>query len=687
MGVTLIDSDTNTPVEILSLTDGESMPSEDKQSQYLAVSDTVRQIHAWFRSSRAHRVKWRTEASEWYRIYNGDQYSDADKKEYDEVNRPRPVFNRVAPIVQTVVGLAHDDDQNVVYKAIRPYSAPRSDQSMQQGLPVEPQQPSTPTFTESELVQSACGFFERKCSAQDEDLEAFRDMVICGEGWGESFVSVNADAKVDPKRVRVNPFEMFPDSRSERKNYSDARFIIRARNYRKADLIALYPSKRKEIIAAGNNANLFDPSISVSYDIGNTGVEVAKSGYFEVDRLIYDNQEKMTVLECQWYDYEQVLYVTFPDKTTKAMSDASYRKFVKELGKQGIKSIGDPLSIRQKVYKRAFIMGNLELSSRRSPLNDQFTYKCMTGERDQVGNYYYGVVRNLSDPQRYSNIFMGTILHIINTNAKGGIMAERGAFDDTLTAEAEYAKADSITWLADGSIGKIVPKPTTPMPAALSDLLTYANSSMNSVSGVSADMMGLNPNPQAMILEDQRRKVGKKLLSPYFSALKRYRHDSGVAFWRLIKEYVDPERLIIIGELDNQQAIQLSILNDDFEVNVEVTEGFDANKNTEVIWDSLSKLLPGMMQAGIPIPPSIVSLIPAPDKLRKEWADLIRKAAEPAQPTQVEQALAMESEAKAKESDSKVQLNIAKASNLQIDTATKEKELLTPNQTQGYVNE
>jgi hypothetical protein len=663
------------PIELSALTDGvtstDGGDTTETASPFI-VNDTVRQIHSWFRASRQARAKWRSNASSWYKFYNGDQYTEEDKQKYQNYKRPMPVFNRIAPIVRTVVGLAHEDNTMVVYKAVN-YESPSPQQQQQQQPPETPVQ----QLNQSELIQSVCNYFDRRCGATDEDLEAFRDLIICGEGWSESFVSINFEGKVDPKRVRVNPFEMFPDRRAERKNYSDARYVIRARNYRKADLIALYPHKRKEILSSLNNIDSFGDSISASYDISNSDM-AARAGYFELDRMVYDGTDQVTVLECQWYDYEHVLHVTLPDKTVKTMSDRSYKLFRKELAKQGVKDIGDPQSIRQKVYKRAFIMGNLELSSRTSPLPDEFTYKCMTGERDQSNGYYYGVIQDLMDPQRYANIYLGTVLHIINTNAKGGIAAEPNAFDDISQAEDSWAESDSITWLAEGGASKIIPKPTTPMPASLTDMLSFAVSSMPQISGVSLDMQGLNTNPQAMVLEQERRKVGKKLLAPFFSSLTRYRHDCGVAFWKLIKSYVDPARLILIGDLEAQQVTDLSILDEDFEVNVEVTEGYDNNKNVESMWDSLSKILPGMMQSGIPIPPSIVQLIPAPDKLRKEWAELIAKSSEPKPPTPVEQSLAKESEASAKESDSKTQLNIAKASLTMAETALKEKEILMP---------
>src|SRR5207249_8968354 len=49
-----------------------------------------------------------------------------------------------------------------------------------------------------------------------------------------------------------------------------------------------------------------------------------------------------------------------------------------------------------------------------------------------------------------ANKWLSQSLHILNSNAKGGVFAERGAFDNDRDAEESYARADRITWLKPG---------------------------------------------------------------------------------------------------------------------------------------------------------------------------------------------------------------------------------------------
>ncbi|MEJ0071206.1 MAG: hypothetical protein WDO24_23445 [Pseudomonadota bacterium] len=71
------------------------------------------------------------------------------------------------------------------------------------------------------------------------------------------------------------------------------------------------------------------------------------------------------------------------------------------------------------------------------------------------------------DPQRWANKWLSQTLHILNTGAKGGVIAELDAFDDPDEAEESWADPAAIVWAQKGGVsaGKIMPRPQTPMPA------------------------------------------------------------------------------------------------------------------------------------------------------------------------------------------------------------------------------
>jgi len=50
----------------------------------------------------------------------------------------------------------------------------------------------------------------------------------------------------------------------------------------------------------------------------------------------------------------------------------------------------------------------------------------------------------MRDPQMWANKWLSQTLHILNTTAKGGIVAEMDAFEDMEDAEEKWAQPDTI---------------------------------------------------------------------------------------------------------------------------------------------------------------------------------------------------------------------------------------------------
>jgi hypothetical protein len=106
----------------------------------------------------------------------------------------------------------------------------------------------------------------------------------------------------------------------------------------------------------------------------------------------------------------------------------------------------------RKVFKQAYL-GAILLEIGEAPCKDHFSFKCMTGKRDRNKNIFYGLVRAMKDPARWSNKCMSQTMHIMNTSAKGGIMAERGGFfENDMEGEESYAKQDQVTYLKQGAL-------------------------------------------------------------------------------------------------------------------------------------------------------------------------------------------------------------------------------------------
>jgi hypothetical protein len=116
-------------------------------------------------------------------------------------------------------------------------------------------------------------------------------------------------------------------------------------------------------------------------------------------------------------------------------------------------------------------------------------------------------------PADLANKMLSNTLHIANTTAKGGIIAERDAFEDQRQAEESYAQPNEISWAKEGAVekGKIMPKPGAGDPSAYFKLLEFAITSIRDVTGVNMELLGLRDvnQPGLRLWPDGMRSCGE----------------------------------------------------------------------------------------------------------------------------------------------------------------------------------
>jgi hypothetical protein len=212
----------------------------------------------------------------------------------------------------------------------------------------------------------------------------------------------------------------------------------------------------------------------------------------------------------------------------------------------------DGVRMSKRVFKQAFL-GNEELGCGPAPCGEQFSWGVMTGEWDAKKRFWYGLTRVVRDPQMWANKFMSQVMHIMNSTAKGGILAERDAFDDEIEAEESYALADMITWLKSGALSgqnpKIMPKPGQGSADAYVQLLQYAVNAIPQVTGVNFELLGQQDVQNPGVVEAMRKQAGMTVLATLFDALRRYRKILGRIRLNVIQTRMSDGRIIrIVGQ-------------------------------------------------------------------------------------------------------------------------------------------
>lgn len=459
------------------------------------------------------RGDWRTDATDWYDMVANHQWAEDDERILKEQNRPTVSFNRVAPMIKAVCGLEVNNRQGVVY-------LPRK-------LGVsEPQ----------EMITNAGKWVRDECHAEDEESEAFRDLLICGEGWTETRMDFDEDPTGKIVKERIDPLEMGVNKGAFRSNYIDARMVYRIREMDPDDVRALLKLPDTVLDQALDAKWLPDMVTPADGGQGNKKDFPAKTraGVRASGRTLL---KKVRIIQCQYWRREPIMMVaTNNDEEPKAMSLDDFEIFKKRAEQINAAAQTNPeleginykaAQTSRKMYYECFIGAKI---LDKQPLKmGMFQFSVMTGERDKKKKYFYGMVKDLMDPQRWSNKFLSQIMHHININAKGGLLAETDAFVNQKNAERDWADPTKIVFVKPGSLGKGKVKERTaiPLPPGLEQLMTFAISSIRDVSGINLELLGQADREQAAILEQQRRQSAMTTLATMFDSLRKYRKHDG----------------------------------------------------------------------------------------------------------------------------------------------------------------
>jgi hypothetical protein len=614
------------------------------------------QVPAYTRLKRAvmqghrHRRSWRIEAKRAYDFVANDQWSEEDMRKLQEQNRPAVSFNRAAPIIEAVCGLEVNNRQTVAY-------LPR----VQGATGV------------NESYTAAGRWIRDECHAEDEESEAFKDDVICGEGWTETAMLYDDVPKGKITERRIDPLEMGVDVSAMRANYEDAKVIYRIRLMESEDAEALFDGRyNAQVIHA---RWLEDEDTPVDGGLGN------KRDYPDTTReaLLNDvgNRRKVRVVQVQWWDREPWVLLAeegaqdlqelsasdfaIYKKRVDAISaqdtanQAAYSKAVRAHGRamdahqQTLMDHGrgladgsiDPAAplpvapqdpgpppqpqaprythatVKKKVYYEAFL--GTDMLDRKKMAMQEFQFKCMTGKRDRTHRCFYGLMRDMFDPQMWANKWMSQTMHIMNTNAKGGIMAETDAFVNVRKAEKDWADNTKIVWVKPGSLQKkkIQERTAPPLPQGLGELMQFALTALRDVTGVNLELLGQADREQAASLEMQRRQSAMTILATMFDSLRRYRKVQG----RLLLHFIQllPQGTLV-RILDQGQYKYIPLMKDPsvehFDVIIDQTPTTPDQK--QMTWSLTLEII----RSGIPLPPPVLFTLlkysPYPEQVVQE---------------------------------------------------------------------
>ena len=583
------------------------------------------QVKSWLRADQTTVNKWREEAKKDFDFRDGDQWSEDDKNIMEGMGRALIVMNRCGVVVDAVCGAEIANRQEVRYI---PRETSRQKQQRLQNTAAAIGDFS-PDVVSSEIYTEAARWFRDRADADENDTEAFRDAVTCGIGCTETRLDYEENPDGDLRDDHTDIFEMLWDGNARKRNLRDAQRIW---HIKKLPLV-----EARALIKREDGEDYSDEELHASWAENAiwTGQETQHDSEPVRDRTgpgdMKDPDQEMdevVLVRMMWIEREPIWRVVTPEGSVN-MTKADLAKIEVTEGADAVKAIKEAaVQQSRKVRKQAWL-GNVVLKTMPTPCPTQFPFQFITAKRHQNKRMWYGIVRTMRDPQEWSNKLFSQILDIINSSAKGGIMAERGAFfENDNEAEESWTSTRDITWVKAGALNqgnpKFANKPQASFPNGLQYLLEVATSSIRDTVGVSLEMLGMREGDQAGILEYQRRQSGMTILQPFFDSLKSYRRDQGeLILWYIQNDLSDGRLIRVVGE-DNAPYVQL-IKGATLEYDLIIDDMPTSPNQKEMIAQVVMQLLPIIKEIAPDLVPDLLKFLPLPSSLSSKLDKLIEQ--------------------------------------------------------------
>lgn len=574
---------------------------------------------AWqcWKESRDHTRPWRMKAVESYDFVIGRQWTTDEIKSLEEQQRPVVTFNRTAPTVDAVSGYEINGRQDVTF------------------IPREPEDGGG-----AQVQTEASKYFRQQCDAEDNESDAFHDLLTTGLGVIEHRMDYDEDPEGLMAVERVDPLEMGYDPAAIKRNLLDRRWDIRGKWWNKPVAEALWPDHD------------FSEANNIQGDLEDTTEKEPidrEAASFYKDTGIGEEYErkrgKVFILEYTWFENEKFTSAANPQTgKLEEVKAEDLKKINDMLAERGMPPLKSVRRTRRK-YLRAFVHGRTTLEEGDAPCPTKFHYQFMTGKRDRNKNHWYGIVEQMKDPQRWANKWLSQTLHIMNSGVKGTTEYEDGAFENVADIETKLAKPGAMLKIEAGYFEKVRVRPAMGLPPTTMNLTEFAIGSIRDATGVNVEVLGLANRDQPGVVEHSRKQSAMAILAPLFNSLRNYRKQAGRLALYFIKEYMSDGRMIRIAGQGAAKYVPLTKQEGFNNYDVIVDESPSSPNQKEAVFGSLSTVLPALMKQGVPVPPELLDYVPGlPQQLVEKWKELLAK--EPS-PEQKKAALLAEEEKKA----------------------------------------
>lgn len=564
------------------------MADYDEESDTSA-SEVVQWARGRMDKFKSDQSDWRSQSKEAFGLVAGDQWDETVRNELEADNRPVFTFNRVAGFIRGICGL-----ETATRNSATVYGREISDSGV------------------ADVKNAAIKYVRESCDADDEESDAFTDMLICGMGWTETLFTTEEDPEGQIVIERVDPLHMSWDTASRKRGLADRRWCARTKWLPYEVISDVWGKEKADILRASatTDTQFLDEQAGEIHD-------ATDARNYDADGGNTKNNQNIPVVQFQYVKTAWFYRVQNPlTGQVEDVSDEEFDRLEELLQTQGVAIEG--VKFKRREYRQLIYSGCTELED--APLPCQgFTLNPITGVRDRNNGTWYGFIRDLQDPQRWINKFFSSMADVVASQAKGGLLAEADAFVDKSSAEEDWSNPRSIVWLKRDGLAKIKERTNAGVPAGLNQLLDFTVSSLPNVAGVNLEFLGMASREQPGVLEHQRKQAAIATLGVFFNALRLYRKQQTRVLLQFIEEFISDGRLIrVVGKKD-AQYVALSKAPGSLQYDIVVDEAPTSPDQKERTWGALVQILPIAANMGLPVPPQVIEYAPFPQSLIDDW--------------------------------------------------------------------
>lgn len=485
----------------------------------------IGKFRQWFREASDYAADWRAEAKQDYAFVAGKQWEEADIRKFEESGRPAITINRIKPLINVLSGYQRLNRYDIEF-------LPRTNDDV----------------NICQVRKGITKYILDECDYDSQESHAFLDSVVGGLGWFE--VGYKYDPEINDGEAyvkREDPFGIYVDPEAHKTDFSDAKYICRAKWVDKEELSLAYPEHKAEIYA---QYAIYDNAEKVD---GTTD-----------DPLWYKRDtNKARLVECWYKVKERTTMYYLADGTVVPQSEMKVEYFF--TGQVAGYNTINITKVKVCVFVDRIILEEID-----SPYeHGEFPFVPITCYNYGVGDLPAGFVRDLKDPQREINKRRIQELHILNTTGNGGGWIEADAMDER--QKADFEKHGNVPGyyaeVRPGSIagGKIREKTAAPVPAAIIQAESQATADLTAISGINEALMGTDiASSSSGRAIELKQKQAITHIAPMFDNLRKAKKKIAFLLWGkrghkgIIPQYYTDDKVYRVEGQNGQQFIRVN---------------------------------------------------------------------------------------------------------------------------------